>query len=38
VIGADGRLTGYGGGLDRKRFLPTWNAARCSDRMLTALP
>ena len=21
VIGADGRLTGYGGGLDRKRFL-----------------
>jgi methylated-DNA-[protein]-cysteine S-methyltransferase len=21
VIGADGSLTGYGGGLDRKRFL-----------------
>jgi methylated-DNA-[protein]-cysteine S-methyltransferase len=21
VVGADGRLTGYGGGLDRKRFL-----------------
>ncbi len=21
VIGADGRLTGYGGGLDRKRWL-----------------
>jgi len=22
VIGKNGKLTGYGGGLDRKRFLP----------------
>jgi AraC family transcriptional regulator of adaptative response/methylated-DNA-[protein]-cysteine methyltransferase len=27
VIGADGRLTGYGGGLDRKRWLLEHEAA-----------
>ena len=29
VIGANGTLTGYGGGLDRKRWLLEHEAARC---------
>jgi methylated-DNA-[protein]-cysteine S-methyltransferase len=32
VIGADGWLTGYGGGLDRKRWLLRHEGARFTDR------
>ncbi len=31
VVGADGRLTGYAGGLDRKRWLLEHEGARASD-------
>jgi methylated-DNA-[protein]-cysteine S-methyltransferase len=31
VIGADGSLTGFGGGLPRKRWLLTHEASRGSD-------
>ncbi|MDR2537058.1 MAG: methylated-DNA--[protein]-cysteine S-methyltransferase [Treponema sp.] len=33
VIGADGSLTGYGGGLDRKRALLTLEGVRLSDHL-----
>lgn len=37
VIGADGSLTGYGGGLERKRWLPIHERASCrSERCLKA--
>jgi methylated-DNA-[protein]-cysteine S-methyltransferase len=32
VIGADGSLTGYGGGLERKRFLLDLEAATLARR------
>jgi methylated-DNA-[protein]-cysteine S-methyltransferase len=32
VIGADGSLTGFGGGLERKRWLLTHEAAHCGSR------
>jgi len=34
VIGADGTLTGYGGGLDRKRWLLE-HEARCTATVFT---
>jgi methylated-DNA-[protein]-cysteine S-methyltransferase len=33
VIGADGSLTGYGGGLERKRWLLAHERARCSRQL-----
>lgn len=35
VIGADGSLTGYGGGLERKRFLLDHEARRSTSRQLS---
>ena len=36
VIGADGSLTGYGGGLERKRWLLAHERARCSQQLAFA--
>jgi len=33
VIGSNGRLTGYSGGLDKKRFLLEMESARLSQRL-----
>jgi len=33
VIGADGRLTGYGGGIERKRWLLRHEGAAFVDRV-----
>jgi O6-methylguanine-DNA--protein-cysteine methyltransferase len=33
VIGADGSLTGYGGGLERKRWLLAHERARCAPQL-----
>jgi methylated-DNA-[protein]-cysteine S-methyltransferase len=33
VIGADGSLTGYGGGVDRKRFLLDLEARTAGNRL-----
>ena len=38
VIGADGSLTGYGGGLERKRWLLAHERARCSQQLSFAGP